>query len=71
MSKFAKDVRHALIDKGMTMSQLADALGVSTAYISEILKGTRKAEAQRTKIMEYLGIVEGGEDEEEVEDDDC
>jgi transcriptional regulator with XRE-family HTH domain len=66
MNEFEKKVRKALIDRDMTARDLANELGISVSYISEILKGTRKADAQKTRIMEFLGI---GDDEDEQ--DDC
>ena len=62
MSTFEKQVRKALIDRDMTAADLAQALGVTPSYISDILKGSRKADAQRARIMEYLAL-KGDEDE--------
>ena len=66
MNEFEKKVRKALIDRDVTARDLANELGISVSYISEILKGTRKADAQKARIMEFLGI---GDDEDEQ--DDC
>lgn len=66
MSTFEKQVRKALIDRDMTAADLAQALGVTPSYISDILKGSRKADAQRARIMEYLAL----KGDEENEDDD-
>lgn len=66
MSTFEKQVRKALIDRDMTAADLAQALGVTPSYISDILKGSRKADAQRARIMDYLEL----KGDEENEDDD-
>lgn len=58
MSEFEKQVRHALIDKNMSLTDLADVLGISVSYVYEIIKGTRKAEDQKVRIREYLGLTE-------------
>ena len=56
MSEFEKQVRHALIDKGMTIRSLAEELGVSVSYVYELIKGTRKNEDQLAKIRDILDI---------------
>lgn len=58
MSEFEKQVRHALIDKNMSLTDLADELGISVSYVYEIIKGTRKAEDQKVRIREYLGLTD-------------
>lgn len=66
MSTFEKKVRKALIDRDMTAGDLADALGITASYVSDILKGSRKADAQRARIMEYLELK--GDEEDEIDD---
>lgn len=56
MSEFEKQVRHALIDKGMTLTELAGELDISISYLYELIKGTRKNEDQKAKIRQVLGI---------------
>lgn len=56
MSEFEKQVRHALIDKGMTLTELAGELDISISYLYELMKGTRKNEDQKAKIRQVLGI---------------
>ena len=46
MSDFKKQVRIELIHKGMTMKDLADEMGISVSYLSELLNGTRTNQAQ-------------------------
>lgn len=38
MSEFEKQVRHALIDRDMTMTDLANELGITISYVSDLLK---------------------------------
>ena len=64
MSEFEKQVRHALIDHNMGMTELAEQLGISVSYLYDILNGARKAEHQKQRIRQLLSI-EGGEGLEE------
>lgn len=65
MTDFEKAVRHALIDRNMSVTDLAGKLGISVSYMFEIIKGTRKAEQQKERIKQFLGI--GGEDDEQID----
>jgi transcriptional regulator with XRE-family HTH domain len=57
MTDYEKKVRIAMIEKGIkTFSELADNLGVSVSYISDVLKENRKAIELRQKINEFLGL---------------
>ncbi len=56
MNEFEKKVRKKLIDKDMKLSDLANSLEISLAYLYDILNGSRKATKQRTKIIELLEI---------------
>ena len=56
MSDFEKQVRIALIQQDKTLTGLAEDLGISVSYLYEILKGTRKSEDQKTRIMDLLGL---------------
>lgn len=51
-------VRGELFKRGMTHRQLADTLGISAAYLSDILNGRRDAPEQRKKIIKLLNIKE-------------
>ncbi len=64
MSEFEKAVRHALIDKDMTVSGLASKLGLSVSYTHELIRGTRKSSQHVKAIKEILGIT--GDDNEDV-----
>lgn len=53
---FGKEAKKIMIDKGMTMTQLASQLGISRPYLTEIFKGTRRAKKQKQKIATILGM---------------
>lgn len=56
MDEFEKAVRKELIDRDMKLTDLADELGISMAYLYDILNGNRKAEHQKKKIVEILQL---------------
>lgn len=56
MSDFEKQVRISLIQQGKTLSGLATELGISVSYLYEIIKGTRKADEQKQRIKNLLGL---------------
>jgi len=59
MTTFEKEVRKALIDKEMSITELAQQLGITAAYLYDILKGNRTGKKQKKKIVQILGINEG------------
>lgn len=61
LNEFEKQVRHALIDHQMTLTDLANELGVSVSYVYELIKGTRKSEEQKEKIRNILGLRDNDE----------
>lgn len=65
MLDFEKQVRHALIDHEMTMTELAEKLEITVSYLYDIITGARKAEHQKERIRQFLSI-EGGEDDEQI-----
>lgn len=67
MSDFEKAVRHALIDRGMTLTDLANSLDLSVGYVSDILNGNRKAEAQKARIKDFLQIKDGDDDDRKTD----
>lgn len=67
MNDFEKAVRHALIDKEMTMTDLAGYLGLSVGYVSDILNGNRNAEAQKARIKDFLQIKDGDDDDGKID----
>lgn len=56
MKEFEKKVKHELLERDMSVRDLAAALGVSAAYIYYTFKGDRKGEKLIPKIKEYLNI---------------
>ena len=58
MNEFEKAVRKALIDKDMKLTDLANAIGISSTYLYDILAANRKAEHQKKKIIEILELQE-------------
>lgn len=56
MFSFEKKVRHALIDLDMTAAQLATRLGISSPYLSDLLKGKRKNEEKIEEIKRICKI---------------
>lgn len=56
MSEFERKVRHALIDRGWTLTKLADELNITVSYLFEIMKGTRKAVEKKKELCVLLGI---------------
>ena len=69
-SKFEKDVRKALIDKDMTMTNLAEELGIMNSYAYELITGSRKSRDQIKRICQILGLKEGDYAEQDVSDTD-
>ena len=55
-SEFGLEVRKTLIIRRKSMRSLAKDLGISCAYLSEILRGTRKSEAYKEKVAQMLDI---------------
>lgn len=57
MTDYEKKVRIAMTEKGIrTYTELAEQIGVSNAYLSDVLNENRKATELRQKINNYLGI---------------
>lgn len=56
MNTFEKEVRKALIDKEMSMADLAKALNISAAYLYDIFKGARPGRKQIDRIVELLNL---------------
>ena len=65
MSEFEKQVRHALIDRDMTMTDLANELGITISYVSDLLKGKRTNQEQLQRIKEFLEITDTEDYEEQ------
>lgn len=56
MSEFEKQVKKALIDRNMTMGDLAEALGISLSYVSDLIKEKRTNEDQIARIKNFLNL---------------
>lgn len=56
MSEFEKTVKKALIEHDMTMSDLAELLGISLSYTSDLIKGKRSNTTRIGAITEILGL---------------
>lgn len=70
MSEFERRVRHALIDRNMSLTDLASELGISVSYVYEIIHGTRKAEDQKARIKSFLNLTDC-DDEQNDNSADC
>ena len=61
MSEFEKQVKKALIDRNMTMGDLAEPLGISLSYVSDLIKEKRNNEEQIARIKDFLNLSDAGE----------
>jgi len=57
-TEFGMKVRMELLKRNITNKQLADMLGISSAYLSDILRGRRDAFEQKKRIAKILEIKE-------------
>lgn len=55
-SEFGIEARVIMLKKNITMASLAKELGISSAYISDILRGVRRGKKYRDKIAQILGM---------------
>ncbi len=53
---FGKLVNASLEVKGMQKIELAEAIGISPAYLTDILKGTRDAAERKQQIIKHLEL---------------
>ncbi len=53
---FEELVKIELIKRKMTMRNLADEIGISYAYLTDIVKGNRKATHYRDQIIKTLEL---------------
>ena len=51
-----KNLKKALIDRGMSMRQLADKIGVTACYLSKIVNGKHDGLMLREKIAKVLNV---------------
>ena len=59
-TEFGLEARKIMLIKGIKMKDVADELGVSYTYVSEIFKGTRQGEKQKPLIAKMLGMESEG-----------
>ncbi|MCE3202501.1 helix-turn-helix domain-containing protein [Paenibacillus sonchi] len=55
-TEFGAEARKVMLQKRIKMKDVAQELGVSVTYVSEIFKGTRPGEKQKPRIAEMLGL---------------
>ena len=53
---FGLMIRRILLERNMTMKQLASDCGISLSYLSDILRGSRSPQKQVDKIKEVLQL---------------
>ncbi len=56
LTTLEKETRKALVERNMTLTTLANDLGISLPYLYDILKGNRPAPKQRKKIVRILKL---------------
>ncbi|MCX7772098.1 MAG: helix-turn-helix transcriptional regulator [Clostridia bacterium] len=56
MSRFEKEVRKALIDKDMSLGDLASEMQITLSYLYDIFNGNRPGDIQKEKIVAFLGL---------------
>lgn len=49
-------VRTELLRKGKTLTEFSKELGISSAYLSDILRGRRDAKEQKQRIAKLLNL---------------
>ncbi|WP_028560654.1 helix-turn-helix domain-containing protein [Paenibacillus pinihumi] len=55
-TEFGAEARKIMFLKNIKMKDVANELGVSVTYVSEIFKGTRAGKNQKPQIAEMLGM---------------
>jgi len=58
--KWGKEVKKKLIDRDLTVAQLATELGCSRIYLSNVIHGHQYSSDTVTKVSELLGVPEMG-----------
>ena len=56
--EFAANCKAAMERKGITLTQIANELEISVAYVSDIVKGNREGGEYKDKIAGILGIYQ-------------
>ena len=60
LTPFGKGVVKALVDRDMTRKELAETVGISPQYLSQILNGTRPGASVIPDIVAALALEPGG-----------
>lgn len=60
LSEFGFLAKIELLKQGMTQTELAKKLGISSAYLSDILRGSRKSSDMEKAICQILGLNQEG-----------
>ena len=58
LTDFGKWVKKVLIDKEMTVSELAKAIGYSQTMVSKVIHGERPGQRCRAEITKYLSSLD-------------
>ncbi|MCC8157497.1 MAG: helix-turn-helix domain-containing protein [Oscillospiraceae bacterium] len=61
LSPWCKQAKIVMIEKDISVPELADYLGMSRSYISTILNGRIYSEPAVKRISDYLGIQDSSE----------
>lgn len=56
LSPWCKSVKHALIDKDMSITELADELGMSRGHVSAVVNGRAYSQNTVKLISDYFNI---------------
>ena len=67
LSEFGKTVKKKLIEKEMTVSELAEKIGTSRSFLSQVLYGDKKGNECIKKIKEFLNINDVDDEISEME----
>ena len=61
-TEFGLKARIVMLRKNIKLKEVAEYLGFSSTYVSEIFKGTRHSARQEERIAEFLGMEGLSED---------
>ncbi|WP_110933291.1 helix-turn-helix domain-containing protein [Paenibacillus bouchesdurhonensis] len=57
-TKFGVEARKIMLERNIKMKDVAQEIGVSVSYVSDIFKGARYGEKQKPMIAKMLGMGE-------------
>lgn len=55
-TEFGAEARKIMLQRNLKMKDVAQEIGVSVAYVSDIFKGARSGEKQKPRIAKMLGM---------------